>query len=361
MVALDLPAVRLAGTPLAMGRQHGAALRRDVQHNADLLLTRMREELGLSSGTVLRRARVWWERLRVDEPDYSRMVQGIARSSGLPLSVVTALNVRYELMYSEYVRQGLAATACTSFAVLPERARDGGMLIGENWDWIPEVKTAWLNVAWGNLQILGFTEAGIAGPKIGLNSAGVALAVNGLVSHADRWDAPGRPFHVRCFHILRATSFEQAVGAACDGLSPCSACFLVGHGERAVAVERAPDRAQIWEPEMGLLVHANHFLDPDRLGVHQPLAEERESTYLRQARLRKMLEADSRLSPEDVQVALCDHAGYPSSVCRHPDPALPEHARYATRASIVVDLHARRVHYAGGPPCVTRYVELGLG
>ncbi len=356
-----LPTVRLAGSPTEIGLQHGIGLRRQVRHNADLCLTRMREELGLAGATVLRRARLWWERLRADEAAYAAMVRGIARGAGVPISVVTALNVRYELMYSEYVRQGLAATACTSFAVLPEKTGGGGMLFGENWDWIPEVDTAWLSLAWGELRIWGFTEAGIAGPKIGLNSEGVALAVNGLVSDVDRWDGPGRPFHVRCLGILTATGFEQAVDAARDGLSPCSACFLVGQGERAVAVERVLDRAQNWEPEMGVLVHANHFLDPDRLGIVQPLAEERESTYLRQSRLRTLLDVRRSVAVEDVQEALRDHEGHPSSVCRHPDPALPHHARYATRASVVMDLHARRVQYAAGPPCMDPYVEIDLG
>src|SRR5207249_7584708 len=37
-------------------------------------------------------------------------------------------------------------------------------------------------------QVLCFTEAGVVGGKIGMNSEGIGLAINGLVSNRDNWE-----------------------------------------------------------------------------------------------------------------------------------------------------------------------------
>ncbi len=301
------------------------------------------------------------------DPAYAAMVHGLSDGSGVPILDLAALNARYELFYGEFVRQGLA-TACTAFAVLPERTENGRLLLGENWDWFPEVAGLWLRVRWGDLTVLAFTEAGIVGGKIGLNSAGVGLAVNGLVSHLDRWDGEGIPFHVRTWRILCARGIGEAVDAVERDGAPGSANFLVGasgevgHGE-VVDLERAPSGAARVAPTDGILVHANHFLAPERLGVREPLAKERSSTHLRQARLAEILtHAADRgpLAAEKVQDALRDHLGRPDSVCRHPSPVFPPQANYATALSVVMDLHARRVNYTSGPPCQHAFQSLDL-
>ncbi|MFH1609254.1 MAG: C45 family peptidase [Candidatus Bipolaricaulota bacterium] len=362
-----LPVLDLAGEPYEIGHGHGRGAKPLIERNLALYFRRYRDEVGLARGEVLRRAGVWLDRVKGLDPAYAAMVHGLSDGSGFPILDLAALNARYELFYSEFVRQGLGWGGCTSFAVLPERTEDGHLLLGENWDWFPEVAGLWLRVEWGDLAALAFTEAGIAGGKIGLNSAGVGLAVNGLVSHLDRWDGDGIPFHVRTWRILCSQSLADAVQVVEDGGSPGSANFLVGaagevgHGE-VVDLERAPSGAARWAPVEGILVHANHFLAPDRLGVREPLAEERRSTHLRQARLAEILGHAAGHGPlaAETQDALRDHLGHPDSVCRHPSPVFPKHANYATALSVVMDLHARRVGYTAGPPCRSPYREIVL-
>ena len=236
--------------------------------------------------------------------------------------------------------------------------------MGENWDWFPEVEGVWLKVRWKDLTVLGFTEAGIAGGKIGFNSAGIGLVVNGLVSHLDRWDGDGIPFHVRAWRVLCSASLTQAMAAVEEGRSPGSANFLIGDATRgrAVSLERASDGTVRVEPREGILVHANHFLAKDRLGVQEPLAEERRSTDLRQRRLAERLSAPARglIAMENVQEALRDHEGYPDSVCRHDSPLFPPALNYRTALSVIIDLHGRHLRYTVGPPCQGLYREISL-
>lgn len=363
-----VPVLDLAGEPYEVGYEHGRRAKALIEHNLDLYFRRFRDEVGLSRDEVLRRARVHLERIRTGFPGYAAMVGGLAAGSGLPLLPLMALNARYELFYGEFVRQGLGGSACTAFAVLPEHVQEGHLILGENWDWFLGVAGLWLRIRGEDLTVLCFTEAGIAGGKIGLNSAGVGLCVNGLVSHLDRWEREGVPFHVRCWQILNARTLDEAVAMVESDGCPGSANFLLGQAGRpgqgaAVDLERAPTGALRWEPQQGFLVHANHFLAPERLGLVQPLAEERYSTYLRQARLTELLghaAAQGPIAAEILQDFLRDHLGFPDSVCRHPSPAFPDYAQYHTVLSVIIDLHARRLWHTAGPPCRSGYNEVAL-
>jgi isopenicillin-N N-acyltransferase-like protein len=61
-----------------------------------------------------------------------------------------------------------------------------------------------------------------------------------------------------------------------------------------------------------------------------------------------------------LMAILRDHAERPESICRHPNPALPEDERYETVVSVIMDLHAGRMHAAAGPPCDAGYHEYHL-
>ncbi|HAZ27801.1 TPA: peptidase C45 [Candidatus Acetothermia bacterium] len=359
-----LPVLDLAGEPYAIGYGHGQGAKSLIERNLALYFRRYRDEAGLARDEVLHRAGVWLDRVKDLDPPYVAMVEGLADGSGFPVRDVAALSARYELFYGEFASTGLA-TACTAFALLPERTEDGHLLLGENWDWFPEVAGLWLRVEWGDLTVLAFTEAGIAGGKIGFNSAGIGLAVNGLLSHLDRWDGDGVPFHVRTWRVLCSPHLQAAIAAVESGPAPCSANFLIadaGTG-KAVSLERAPSGTTRVAPSQGVLVHANHFLSPERLGVREPLAEERRSTYIRQDRLTEVLTRAAGRGPltgANVQDALRDHVGHPGSVCRHESPLFPPDLNYRTSLSVVMDLCARRLAYTPGPPCWRAYVPRAL-
>ncbi len=62
------------------------------------------------------------------------------------------------------------------------------------------------------LRTLSFTEAGIFGGKIGLNSAGLGLTVNGLTTTDDDWSRLSKPFHVRCYEICAPATWTPPCG-----------------------------------------------------------------------------------------------------------------------------------------------------
>ena len=369
-----IPHIRAEGSPREVGRAHGGRLKSLVESNRELYFRRFREEWGLSRDDVLDRAGKYERVIRDLAPEYAEAMEGLAEASGIPLPDIVALNVRYELVYSEYSRQGRARAAtrlpsgCTGVALLPDRTEAGHLLMAQNWDWISGVRGLVVHQRLEDgPEVLGFTEAGIVGAKIGLNDAGLGLMINGLVSDQDAWDRLGAPFHVRCWDVLRKARLEDAVRLLRETPSSCSANFLLaqvqGNSGHVADVEVSPVGSNLLEPSEGFFTHANHFHRPEALGISEPLLSERPSTHRRESRLADLARdalVARRVLPSDVQDMLRDHDGHPNSICRHPDPGLPLSEQYETIASIVMDLTERSLWISQGSPCTSEYTRFGF-
>jgi isopenicillin-N N-acyltransferase-like protein len=375
-MARTLPLVELEGDPRAWGLAHGTKARAQIARNVELYRQRFAYWTKASPEELQKRAEAYREVIARSNPDYFAAMEGIAEGSDLDLLDIVAVNVRYEILYSGFAargmerkRSGLAVSGgCTSFAVAPSHSANGHLLIGQNWDWIPEVEGLLVRTrARDGTRQLAFTEAGIAGAKIGLNSHGVGLAVNGLVSNADSWSRLRKPFHVRCWEILAARKFDAAANAVSGETRACSANFVLaqaGRRPRIVDLETAPERECRLEATDGFVTHTNHFLDQDKLGIWQPLEEDRSSTFHRYARsqslLKERVERGQKIGIEDLKAMLRDHDGRPDCICRHEDPARPPEERFSTVVSAILDLDATEMYVASGTPCTASYRRIAL-
>lgn len=374
---MSLPAIDLPADPSARGRAHGEAVRELVAHNVDVYFERFEKEALLPRDEALRRAAVWWARIKAAYPDEAAAMRGIAEGAGRTLSEIVALNVRYELLYSQFTVNAmsgpLSADGCTAFAALPEVTAGGHTLIGQNWDWIPEVKGVVLRERLeGGGQVIAFSEAGIDGGKIGMNSFGLGLAINGITSTQDAWGGDAMPFHIRCRRILHQSDFDAAVALVTETEHACAANYLIaesardGRPARALDIEAAPHAQWLVQPRGGSLVHTNHFVEPESAGVVEPPSEYRVHSKHRRARLEALLrdpmgatDDEPAIDVERMMAHLRDHDGHPNSVCRHPDP--DRAATYRTVASVIMDLDAGEFWVTDGPPCEGEYEGYGLG
>jgi hypothetical protein len=134
--------------------------------------------------------------------------------------------------------------------------------------------------------------------------------------------------------------------------------YIVAH-ESGVIInfEASPEQTYPLYPQDGLLTHSNHFTAT--AAVIQAIGcDVGPDSLYRIQRVRDLLEPKlGDITVEDVQNALRDHAGHPRSVCRH-----SENGRdgSASIASIVIDLGAKTMHVASGPPCEHPYQTVGL-
>jgi len=370
----QLPILNLQGSARETGIEHGERMRPEIKHNLAVYFKRFRNETKLSREQVLQRAAKYLPVIERTAHAYAEEMKGVAQGSNSDLLDIVALNVRYELMYSQYSKLGVPAVqstdGCTAFAIAPEMSENKHVLMAQNWDWIPEVDGLFLRTVNGDEPgVICFSEAGVVGGKIGINSEGLGLMINGLVSNKDDWSRLEKPFHVQCWEILRSKSLEDAVRIISDGQRSCSANFVLGQqkspGKAAIVdVESAPASVNQIFPENGVIAHTNHFCDPASVGISQVIDEEWRSTLTRYDRISKLLNdhvaGKVKFSMETAKTLLRDHHGRPDSLCRHPNLALAEDDRYKSVVSVVMDLKERKLWATDGSPCENDYRLIGF-
>lgn len=369
-----LPVLTLKGSPYQIGFKHGKEARPEIEHNLSVYFRRFKKETELSHDLAVSRAAKFLDLINDESPEYGETMKGLSDGSRQGILDITALNVRYELMYSQFSKIGLKPVpktfGCTAFATVPAAAENGHLIMAQNWDWIPEVKGVFLKVRNENgPDTLSFTEAGVVGGKIGLNSKGLGLLINGIVSSKDDWARLKKPFHVRCWEVLRSKTLGKAVSIISQGERNCSANFILGQQTatgkgRVIDIESAPETVCRIAPDRGAVAHTNHFANPRILGVKQVVDEERLSTLQRYSRIQKLLDESVRtgkkIDPVRAQNMLRDHHGRPESICRHTNLKLPEYQRYVTVVSVVMDLLSRKLWATTGSPCTEKYQVVKL-
>jgi isopenicillin-N N-acyltransferase-like protein len=348
-----------------MGLTHGKLLKDRIAHNLSTYFDRFQREIHLGRSAVRDVAARFAELAKATEPAYFAGMEGVAAGSGFELIDIAAINARYEILYYQFGRlamaQGLAESeeppeattdGCTAFAALPQITANGHLLVGQNWDWIPEVRGAVLHTTEPDgLQTLAYTECGIVGAKIGFNSDGVSLCINGMTTVDDDWARSVTPFHVRCYKILRSRTLEDAVNVLAGEPRACAGNFLIAQTpDRVADVEAAPDKINVLTCDGGCLTHANHFVAPQDLGIVEAPSERRVYSRRRQNRLRELLTQRVPLTVEGIESALRDTRDDPFGICRHRDHAVGPEEHYVTVTSVVMDLTAKVLHLTDGPP-----------
>src|SRR6266536_2854886 len=270
-----LPILSLKGSTYQKGRKHGKRARLEIENNLEVYFRRFKSETELSHDLAISRAAKFLEVINRVSPEYAETMNGVADGSAQDILDITALNVRYELMYSQFSKIGLKPMpktfGCTAFATLPVAVESGHLMMAQNWDWIPDVKGLFLRVRNENgPDVLSFTEAGVVGGKIGLNSDGLGLLINGIVSSKDDWARLKKPFHVRCWEILRSKTLGKAARIVSQGERNCSANFILGQQKttgngKVIDIESAPEAVCELGPEKGAVAHTNHFSNPRTL------------------------------------------------------------------------------------------------
>ena len=353
-----------SGTTYEQGLAHGEALQESIGKNIEIYFNRFENEAGINKNELLENTGIYLNVLREQSPEYVNGMNGIAKSSNLNLLEIAMLNLRYELLYHALGKllQSDAVDGCTSFAILPEASQNNHLLMGQNWDWIPDVECVLTTgIDTDGLQRMAFTEAGIFGGKPGMNSGGVGLAVNGMYSTSDDWSLFQKPFHLRCYEVLRSPNMNEALNVLAGTPRSCTANFILGHEpKRALDIELAPDSLRLIDPKNGVLAHANHLVDPKEAGVSEPLNPRRHLSEFRHKRMEELLNEQKPLNVAGIQEILKDHEHQPQSLCRHRDDTLPDSQHTITKTAMIMDLEERKMWLTDGQPCKAQFKEFSL-
>ena len=363
------PHIRVEGGPRERGHSYGEQAGERIRRSIEAYEGVFDHYAGWDWGQVTAEAARYRDPISRFGKKYLEEIGGIADGAGVPEADVLAINVRTEVMFAAKARaaaelgdQAHLPHECSAFAVLPSRSDDGHTLIGQNWDWLlHSFDTCVVLEAHQDdgPDFVTVVEAGLLA-KTGMNSSGIGLATNALVSDRDRGE-PGVPYHLLLRAILDAETISDAYAALQQGVRSSSANYLVAHVDgAAVDVEGAPGdfgRLYLNFPEDGVVLHTNHFRSPAFDGKDVSLWVMPDSPF-RLERMRTGVQDAGQVSLDTFRGLLADHMNYPSGVCCHPDARMDPYDQGATVASVLMDLDQKRMWVADGHPCTNPYREL---
>lgn len=371
------PTIWVAGSSRDRGRAYGEQARDRIARSIEAYEEVFRAYAGWDWAQVRREAARYQAPIAGFDERYLEEMRGIAQGAALDLEDILSINVRTEVMFAAKARAAEAASRtggdgqrqgeCSAFAVLPEASADGHTLLGQNWDWLLHCFDTVVVLAVEQADRPNFVsvvEAGLLA-KTGMNSSGLGVATNALVTDTDRGD-PGVPYHVVLRAFMDCENLSDALSAVQRGVRSSSANYLVAHADGvAVDMETAPgdfSRVLLEYPDDGVALHTNHFRSPSFDGRDVSLWVMPDSPF----RLQRLSAAVRRSRPKGLSLdtfrgVLGDHANYPSGICCHPDARMDPHDQGATVASVLMDLTDRRIWLADGHPCTTPYRELDVG
>ena len=131
------------------------------------------------------------------------------------------------------MRDGQRQGECTAFAVVPEASASGHTLIGQNWDWLLHCFDTVVVLEAEQDEgpnYVSVVEAGLLA-KTGMNSSGLGVATNALVTEDDRGE-PAMPYHVLLRAFMDCETISDALSAAQRSRRSSSANYLLAHRRR---------------------------------------------------------------------------------------------------------------------------------
>ena len=369
---MRFPVIDLQGGPFERGRMHG----RLAQARVERSVANYRALFGHCGidwrdarrlGATYREAIGGFDALLLEE------IEGIAEGAGRGVDEILALNVRTEILPPSFLERLSAAWLatqlgrpadfgeCTAIAVLPERSGSGETLLAQNWDWLGSQRDALVILRARDPDGGGFmtlTEAGMLA-KIGCNAAGLGVCLN-ILRSLDDGAAPGVPTHVLLRRLLGCGSVAEAERLLRTLRFGASSNILCADaGGHAASFELSPGGMDCIRPASGTLCHTNHFIAPD--GRAQECAPPPSlSSAPRLARAQHCASSRARLGVGDLKDLLRDESDGLLSICRHPDPGIPEFARVESVASVVMELARGVMHVAPDVPSKVDYETISL-
>jgi protein-tyrosine-phosphatase/predicted choloylglycine hydrolase len=351
----SFPLLQAQGSPRQLGRQHGEQCRVQLRAFLDYLGATLK----LTRTEIERRASRFLPLFETHCPHLVEEVRGLAEGAGVGLAEALAVQIRGEMGQ-------VTAEACTTFVISGRGTAAGQILIGQNSDMDPEIEDTGYVLSLepaGKPALLMWTFGGQIGYH-GMNAAGVAHFANALGG------GPAWKFGLPHYPIKRMMLECQTLPQVFDLLRSVPVCssgnYVLCDGDGRIAdVELTPDGFSVIEDTgSGFITHTNHFL----CGPHDCAANRDVSvpdSFPRLERIRALVGGKfGSLTAEDMKGFLADHAGQPTSICRHPH-AGPDHpsvsARGRTVASLIAEPAAGRLHVSRGNPCTAGYHVYSLG
>lgn len=339
-----LPLIEARGTYREVGRQIGEQCRERIQS----MFAGLRDDLpkGATWESMLDNSRVYLDLSRKVYPQYIEELEGIAEGAQVPFEEVFLFMC--EELWEDYAWRG-----CTDMAARGKATADGTTLIAHTNDLLPQTESRLVLLkvqAEDEPEFLGVSVGGIA-ISAGYNAAKISLTGNQLDSNDVR---PGVPRLLVVRAILGSKTLSEAMTHCLlpTRASSYNNVLADGSGEVYSMEGSATDLEAIYIRE-DVMAHANHYISPSMRRFERDRSVNANS-IIRHNRAEYLLHQNfGNLTPELFRTLLADHAGYPTSICKH---GLETHTVF----TIIIQVETLKAWIGRGHACETEYTEYQL-
>lgn len=347
-----IPLIHISGSHREMGRQMGEACREQVAHSIDngrKLVSDAYAELQLTWEGAIIQARKYMPFAEERYPQYVEEMRGIAEGANVAFGDVAAINAMEAV-----TTDALHLTKCTSMAVNQERTANGHVLIAHNEDWLPEDEPDVIMIHAtpdDEPPFLAMTYGALL-PNIGFNAHGIAQCCDSVYPNDSRI---GVPRIIVSRAVLAAKTPADAIRAVIAPQRAAGYNHLIVHESGEMYnVEVSARRFAVLYQQDGIIVHTNHFIDPQMQAIESEPDEliATRVRYFRALRLLRMAERHSIRSLQEIQK---DHVNYQDSICNHAIDEARLLDREKTITALVIDLTNRQLHATWGNPCQNQF------
>lgn len=340
-----IPLIEVRGSHREVGLQIGQQCQLQIQET----LANLRHELpaGVTWDAMLHQSKLYLEFSAEVYPQYIEELEGIAEGADVPFEEIF-LSMCEELWESTSWQRG-----CTDMAARGRATVDGTTLIAHTNDLLPQAEEhlVLLKVQVDDEpEFIGISSGGI-GISAGYNAAGISLTGNQVDNNDIRAGVP-RLLVVRA--ILSSTYLSEALDHCLlpQRASSYNNVVADASGEVYSMEGSATDCAPLYI-ENDVLAHANHYLSPNMRRFEADRNSIANSIFRYNRAMRLLRENYGELSLERFKTLLADHAGYPTSICKHGTETV-------TVFSIIIQPESRRALIGRGRACETEYFEYQL-
>jgi isopenicillin-N N-acyltransferase-like protein len=340
-----IPVVEARGTHRAVGHQIGE----QCQPQIESMLSHLLEDLpaGVGWDKMLEQSIRYLQHSQAIYPKYVEELEGIAEAAKVPFNEIF-LSMCEELWEAAAWKKG-----CSDLAARGPATQDGSTLIAHTNDLLPqsEENLVILKVQAGDEpEFLGVSSGGV-GISAGYNAAGISLTGNQLDNNDIH---PGVPRLLVVRAILAARFLSEAMDHCLlpQRASSYNNVIADANGEVYSMEGSATDCEPIYIEEH-ILAHTNHYLCPAMRQFEADRNTISNSVTRYNRAMRLLRQHYGQLTPELFQKLLADHAGYPTSICKHGLESV-------TVFSIIIQLEQLRAWIGRGRACQAQYFEYQL-
>jgi isopenicillin-N N-acyltransferase-like protein len=342
MMTESVPVIEARGTHREVGHQIGEQCRAQIA----AMLARMGESLpaGIGWQRLLRESGRYLVHSRAIYPQYVAELEGIAKGANVPFEQIF-LSMCEELWETAAWKRG-----CTDMAARGPATADGSTLIAHTNDLLPDAEENMVVLsvqADGEPHFLG-VSSGAVGISAGFNAAKISLTGNQLDNNDIR---PGVPRLLVVRAILSSRSLVEAMDHCLLPQRASSYNNVIADGSGEVySMEGSATDCEPLYIESNILAHTNHYISPAMRKYEADRNSIGNSVYRYNRAIRLLQEHYGELTPALLQKLLADHAGYPTSICKHG-------LETVTVFSIIIQLEQLRAWIGRGRACETSYTE----